>query len=203
MEARDTYLSLMLTIRERFDAIEGLRRAGTPTFARAEAAAFNGRKIIEAISFACLVAVQNGLREVPRGARGQWNAETILNNLKSKGLSVLPSPSHIRQALPEEQRDNDVAVVIDGIPERRLTYEEITRIYRALHAWLHEVNPYVHIDHVTFMTAKLEPLWSDLASLKLFVERHFIAIRGEALFCVLWDSHDGQTKVSSLRKAAA
>jgi hypothetical protein len=203
MDARETYLSLMLTVRERFDAIEGLRNAAVPTFAQAEAAAFHGRKIIEAIAFACLVAVQNGLKEVPRDAKGQWNAETIFKSLKSKGLSVLPSPSQIRQASPEEQRDNNVTVVIDGIPERRLAHEDLIGIYQALHAWLHEVNPYVHFNHATFMSAKLEKLWADLARLRFFLERHFISIRGEAFFSVLWDSQDGHTKVGSLSKAAA
>lgn len=47
MDARDNYYSLMLTIRERFD-IQSLHSA---SFSQAEAAAFHGRKIVEAIAF--------------------------------------------------------------------------------------------------------------------------------------------------------
>lgn len=202
MDARTTYLSLMLTIRERFDAIEELRGASSHSFSQAEAAAFHGRKIVEGVAFACLVAVDNGLKQVPRDAKGQWNAEAIFMSLKSKGLSVLPSPSHIRQASPEEQSENNVRIVIDGIPERGLTHEDLISIYQGLHAWLHEVNPYVHAGHAGFLSERTERLWADLAKLRLFMERHFISIRGEAFFCVLWDSHDQQTKVGSFSKDA-
>jgi hypothetical protein len=203
MDARETYLSLMLVVRERFDVIERLQTAATPTFAQAEAAAFHGRKIVEAIAFACLVAIQNGLKDVPRDAKGQWNAEKIFESLELKGLFVLPSPSQLREVSFEEQRDNNVKAVIDGIPERCLTYTELVGIYQALHPWLHEVNPYVHPDHASFMSGRLEKLWADLNRLRLFVERHFISIRGKAFFSVLWDSQDGQTKVVSLSKESA
>jgi hypothetical protein len=49
--------------------------------------------IVEAIAFACLVAIDNALKYVPRDAEKQWNAETIFQNLKSKNLKVLLSPS--------------------------------------------------------------------------------------------------------------
>lgn len=203
MDSQATYLSLMLTIRERFDAIEDLRKASSHSFSRAEAAAFHGRKIVEGIAFACLVAIDNGLKQVPRKAKGQWNAKTIFESLKPKGLSVLPSPSLIRQATPEEQSENDVSAIIEGIPDRRLTHDDLISIYQALHPWLHEVNPYVHADHAGFLTEKTSRLWDDLAKLRLCMERHFISIGGNAFFCVLWDSNDQQTKVVSLSKDAA
>ncbi|MDX2006042.1 MAG: hypothetical protein SFU83_12250 [Meiothermus sp.] len=191
----------MLTVRNRFDAIEALQTASFEPFSRAEAAAFNGRKIVEAIAFGCLVAVDNGLKEVPRDAKGQWNAQDIFKSLKSKSLSVLPSPSLIRQATIEEQREHNVKAVLEGIPERRLTHDELISIYQSLHVWLHEVNPYVNKNHANFYAQKAEKLWADLARVRLFVEGHFISIRGEAFFCVLWDSQDNQTKVGSLTKS--
>lgn len=203
MAPQDTYLSLMLTIRDRFDIIGTLQDASSEPFSRAETAAIHGRKIVEAIAFGCLVAIENGLNTVPRDAKGQWNAEDIFKSLKSKGLSVLPSPSIIRQATPDEQRENNVKAVFEGIPERRLTHDDLISIYKSLHAWLHEVNPYVHSEHANFYTQKAETLWSDLAKLRLFMERHVISIHGAAFFCVLWDSEDGQTKVSSLSKVTA
>lgn len=201
MAPQDTYLSLMLTIRNRFDTIDLLHNASSEPFSRAETAAFHGRKIVEAIAFGCLVAIENGLNTVPRDAKGQWNAESIFESLKSKALSALPSPSIIRQATPDEQRENNVKAVGEGIPEKRLTHDDLISIYQSLHAWLHEVNPYVHSEHANFYDQKAETLWADLTKLRLFMERHFISIHGAAFFCVLWDSQDGQTKVGSLSKA--
>lgn len=203
MNSCDPYLSLMRTIRGRFDVIEALKESSAESFPRAEAAAFHGRKIVEAIAFACLIATENGLKVVPKDAKGHWNAEKIFKSLKSNGLSVLPSPSLIRQATVEEQRINDVKVVIDGLPERRLTHDELICIYQRLHAWLHEVNPYTFQNHLSFYAQKASVLWDDLAKLRLFLEKHFISIHGAGFFCVLFDSQDGQTKVVALNKAAA
>ncbi len=203
MEPRDNYLSLMQTIRSRFDVIEELKESAADPFSRAEAAAFHGRKIVEAIAFACLLAIENGLKTIPRDAKGQWNAESIFKSLKSKRLEVLPSPSHIRQATTEEQSSSGVNVVIEGIPEKRLTHEELIDIYQRLHAWLHEVNPYTHKEHSSFYSKKAAKLWEDLARLWLFLEKHSISIRGAAYFCVLRDNQDQQTKVVSLDKEPA
>jgi hypothetical protein len=120
MDARDSYHSLMLTVRERFDVIQALH-ALSASFSQAEAAAFHGRKIVEAIAFGCLVAIENGLKHIPRDAKGQWNAEEIFRNLKLKNLTILPSPSHLRAATKQEQQDNNVQVTVEGIPERRLS----------------------------------------------------------------------------------
>ena len=202
MDARDNYYSLMLTIRERFDAIQVLQ-ALPASFSQAEAAAFHGRKIVEAIAFGCLVAIENGLKHVPRSAKGQWNAEEIFRNLKSKNLTTLPSPSHFRPATKQEQQENIVKVTIEGIPERRLSHDDLIGIYKTLHVWLHEVNPYVNKDHASFHSEKSAGLWVDLERLRLFVERHFISINGEAFYCTLWDDQDNKTKVSSLTKNTA
>jgi hypothetical protein len=87
MPPHHTYLSLMRTIRGRLDLIEQLKEAAGVDFLKAESAAFQGRKIVEAIAFGCLVAVENGLNAVQRDAKGQWNAEDILKNLDKKNLS--------------------------------------------------------------------------------------------------------------------
>ena len=181
--------------------IEILRQSSTDPFSRAESAAFHGRKIVEAIAFACLVAIDNGLKNIPRDAKGQWNAETIFKSLKAKNLTVLPSPSNIRQATSEEKSTNGVSVTIEGIPERRLTHENLIEIYQGLHAWLHEVNPYTYQGHLDFYAQKSVVLWQDLEKLHLFVERHFISIHGAGFFCILRDCQDQQTKVVPLNKA--
>jgi hypothetical protein len=200
MNPMENYCSLMGTIRYRFDVIETLRQSSTDPFLRAESVAFHGRKIVEAIAFACLVAIDNGFKNVPKDAKGQWNAEKIFKNLKSKKLTVLPSPSMMRQATPEEKSTSDVTWTIEGIPERRLTHDDLIEIYQRFHAWLHEVNPYTYQGHSEFYTKKSATLWKDLEKLHLFVEHHAISIHGAGFYCVLRDSSDQQTKVLSINK---
>lgn len=158
-----------------------------------------GSRIIRAES---IVAIDNGLKNIPRDAKGKWNAEIIFKTLKSKNLTVLPSPSIIRQATFEEQITRGAHITIEGIPERRLTHDNLIEIYQRFHAWLHEINPYVYQGHSDFYTQKSTGLWNDLTNLQLFVERHFISIHGAAFFCTLWDAQDQQTKVIPFAKLA-
>jgi hypothetical protein len=196
------YIDLMATLRARLDTIASLGAAEGNDFSRAETAAFHGRKVIEGIAFACLVAVQNGLKRVPRDAKGQWNAESIFKNLQSKNISTLPSPSILRAATESERKSANVKIVIEGVSERRITHAEIVAMYRRLHYWLHELNPYTSQGHAGFYSTNGRELWTDLAKLDGFIERHVISISGEAYFCVLRDSKDGRTKVLPLSKVA-
>lgn len=194
------YLELMKVLRGRFDLVNSLRTLDVDSFSRAETAAFHGRKIVEGIALACLVATEHGLKEVPRSAKGQWNAEKLLKNLKAKNVSVFPSPSIIRQATDIEEQKHNVKSVVEGIPERRITQDVLISIYQSLHRWLHEVNPYVENSHDSFLTKYEEPLWGDLSKLESFLEKHLISISGEAFFCVLRDNQDSATKVIALSK---
>src|SRR5688500_16402590 len=103
---KDVYLDLMKTIRRRLDLVETLRSSQVDDFAKAETAAFHGRKTVEGIAFGCLVATENSINHVPRDARGQWNAEAILKSLTSKKLTAFPSPSIIRLPTTEEQEQH-------------------------------------------------------------------------------------------------
>lgn len=203
MNSVENYGSLMWTIRGRFDVIETLRHSDADPFSRAESAAFQGRKIVEAIAFGCLVAIDNSLKSIPRDAKGQWNVEKIFKSLKSKNLNILPSPSIIREATEEENSANNVNVTIEGVPERRLTHDDLIEIYQNLHFWLHEVNPYVHEESSEFYENKSITLWENLEKLNLFIERHFISIHGSGFFCVLRDINDHKTKVIPLAKDTA
>jgi hypothetical protein len=202
MTPHENYISLMQTIRGRLDVIAQLKQSKSGNFARAEAAAYQGRKVVEGIAFACLVAIENGLPAVPKDAKGKWNAEDIFKNLKKKGLEVLPSPSVFREATEEEKNEQGATKVIEGVPERRLTHDELIDIYQRLHGWAHELNPYVHDEHETFHAKHSEMLWQDLGRLEQFLERHFIGIRGKGFYCTLRDSQDGLTKVVPLAKEA-
>jgi len=164
--------------------------------------AFHGRKVVEGIAFACVVATHHGLKHVPRDARGKWNAEEILRGLQKKNLNVFPSPSLIRFPSSDEKLSAKVDSTIEGIPERRLNHDQLIAIYQRLHRWLHEVNPYVTAGRAEFYAAHGKQLWEDLRSLNLFIEQHFISIQGHGFFCVLRDRVDGQTKVAALTQSA-
>ncbi len=197
---QDLYRDLMMTIRSRLDIVRSLRSSSLDDFTKAETVAFHGRKIVEGIAFACLIATENGIGHVPRDAKGQWNAESIINSLKSKKLTVFPSPSIIRTPTTEERNQCNATAVVEGIPASRLTEEQLIDIYQRLHKWLHEINPYKQMDHSAFVNAHSATLWDDVGRLETFIERHAITIRGEGFFCVLRDTQDGQTKVASISK---
>lgn len=198
----ETYRLLMRTIRGRLDLIAALQDSGSIDFVKAEAAAFQGRKIVESIAFGCLVAVENGLKAVPRDAKGRWNAEDILRGLGKKGLEAFPSPSVIRAPTDEERQHHNVRLVVEGVPERRLSRDELIKIYQRLHGWLHETNPYVYPTQQDFYAKWSQQLWDDLSKLRRFIEEHFISIRGAGFFCATHDNRDGQTKVIGLNKLA-
>jgi hypothetical protein len=200
MTPLENYASLMQTIRERFDVIGQLKASQAANFARAESAAFHGRKIVEGAAFACLVAIENGLTIVPRDAKGQWNAEDIFKSLKKKRMKVLPSPSVIRPTTPGEEKEHGIKATIEGVPECRLTHDELIAIYQRLHGWAHELNPYTQAEHGSFYAKYSSGLWSDLERLERFLERHFISIRGKGFYCTLRDKNDGEIKVLPLQK---
>jgi len=93
-----------------------------------------------------------------------------------------------------------VATVVEGVPERRLTRDELLDIYGRCHGWLHEFNPYVNPDPQAFVSINWSKLVTDRDRVQQFIERHFIAINGRGYFCVLWDSVDNQTKCLPLNK---
>lgn len=196
------YQDLMKRVRSRFDVIELLRISEGESFTRAESAAFQGRKIVEGIAYACLIAIEHGAQQIPRDAKKHWNAEKIFRALKSKGFDTLPSPSVIRPATERERADGHT-IVVEGISENRLSHDQIAEIYQRLHAWLHEANPYVYGSTGAFGPDKTDILWKDLEKLKTFVNRHLISVQGEAIFCTLWDLNDNQTKVLQLSKLKA
>lgn len=188
------YLSLMQTIRGRLDIIETLKTTPEAKFLKAEAAAFQGRKVIEATAFACLVATENGLKTVPRDAKGQWNAEAILKSLKAKGISALPDPSQMIEPSPELKLQG-ANFTIAPMPERRLSATDIIEMYRRFHSWLHELNPYTAGNHEAFYAHHSKDLWRDLERLSMFLDRHIICIKSNGFFCALRDKVDFQTKL--------
>jgi hypothetical protein len=199
----ELYCDLMAVIRQRFDAIHQVNSLDSNRFQNVEICAFHGRKIIEGIAFGCLVAVERGIKNIPNDAKGQWNANTILRRLRSKGLVAFPSPSIIRPATDAEKTSHDVTVTVEGQPALRLTVDELIDIYDRMHKWLHEINPYVEKGRGDFLKKHSGSLWRDLERLENFIERHTVSISGEMMFCVLRDKNDQTTKVMPLSKIAS
>ena len=191
----------MWAIRTRFETIQTLKSSTLNNFSRAESAAFHGRKIVEGIAFACLVAYENHFQNIPKEAKGKWNPAVIFKELKKKKVDVIPSPSVLRLPIAGESLPNTkINKIIEGIPENRITHEQLIEMYNRMHVWLHELNPYTHSEKSTFYDQKYQTLWDDLDGLYKFIEKHFISINGKAFYCVLFDSVDNGTKVFPLDK---
>lgn len=200
----EKYRRLMRVMRGRFDMIDLLKASAGDRFLVAEACAFHGRKIIEAIAFGCLVAIEHGLGEVPRDAKGKWNAEKIFDSLERKNLgTAFPSPSIVRKPTAEELvTHGKLGATVEGQPERRLELSALKKAYVDLHRWNHELNPYVDDGRQEFLDKHEKALWLILGNLRRFMERHTISIRGKMFFAVLKDSADGQVKVINLTKVS-
>lgn len=203
VESQQKYTDLMSIIRSRFDYIHEIKSSNSDAFFAAETAAFHGRKIIESIVFGCLVAVERGIKVIPRDAIGKWKADDILKSLQRKKLDVFPSPSIARQATTEDIKNHEpIAGIIEGQPDRCITHQGLCSIYVGLHEWAHELNPYTHQGRREFLMKKEQKLWSDLLKVERLIESHIISINGEAFYCILRDGLDGQTRIVSLSKTS-
>jgi hypothetical protein len=198
-KASAQYGDIMSVIADRFKVISQIHHAGKGNFSNSEALAFQLRKIVEGTAFGCLVAIENGLKKIPKDAVGQWNADKIFAALSKRDINVLPNPSVLRAATQAEIKSDNVQFAIEGQPDKCLTISEIRRIYRATHGWLHERNPYVG-SNADFLRKNENELWSNGTKVFEMLERHFIGIGGEAFYCVLADINDGLTKVQPFSK---
>lgn len=196
----DNYTALMRTLRERFDLMDRFTRNSQITYSGAEIVAYNARKIVEGIAFGCLVAIEHGLKTVPRDAKGQYNAETIFKSLEKKGLNVLQNPSEMREATDVERNKNNATVVIEGIPSKQLSYKQLIEIYHYLHGWAHELNPYVESDRNEYLRTNFKTMLAHVVRLSDFISNHMVSIQGKGFFCVLKDRSDGLTKIISLEQ---
>ncbi|MCX7850958.1 hypothetical protein [Thermus sp.] len=210
----ERYWQLMYTVRQRFDIVaklQALAQEQKNVFAL-EILGIQGRMILEAIAFGCLIAVENVLKkrlgqkytdQWKKRWKRKWNAEEILDSLDKKGLLSLPSPSRIREPSSEEAASG-ANLVIEGIPEYRLEKDQLIKMYQYFHNWAHERNPYkLHpygYIHGSIPPQEQERILNHLSSLERFLSKHMISLNGRAFFAVLWDDVDGQTKVISLDK---
>ena len=185
------YKDLMTNIRARFEVIEGLKLNNQSTFAELETAAFHLRKSIEGIAFGCLVALDQGMKEIPRDARGQWNADNVFARLQKRDRLVFPSA--FAREDPPKGAEPDVKHHMAARPELNISVDEIREIYRRTHKWLHEWNPYVESLGQNFDKSKSE-LLGDLPKVWNWIVQHWIGIGGHVFLGILKDT-DGQVRV--------
>ena len=195
--AHQQYQSLMTNIRARHELVSGLGLRPSSEFVDFETAAFHLRKTIEGVAFGCLVALENGLKKIPRDARGQWNADKIFSKLKKRDELVFP------ESFKRENPDGSAGIVVQHhiVPrkETNLTVEEVRNIYRRLHVWNHEWNPYVAENKTKFKQRKAEviefgpKLWNWLVV-------HMIGIGGEIFLAGLKEGPEGRVNLVAATK---
>jgi hypothetical protein len=100
------------------------------------------RKIIESVSFLCLISSEIHFGQVPRQVSGQWNARAIINFLREKKLLRLPMQVRITLQGPVAAGDARNKWQIDASPARDADVERLLAIYEQTHGFLHELNPY-------------------------------------------------------------
>jgi hypothetical protein len=178
------YKMLLTNIRARYEVIDGLMLTEASEFASLETAAFHMRKSIEGIAFGCLVALENGLKQIPRDAQGQWNADRIFARLAKQDQLVFPES--FRRDNPPEGSHRKVVHHIVKNAEANLSIREVRDIYRRSHKWVHEWNPYVesfgrdYEKYRTELLADVPKIWNWLLS-------HMIGIGGRIFLGLLKD----------------
>lgn len=195
---QDKYLALAANLQKRIAFAERILSLGAPPSQAVETVCLQGRKALETIAYMCLVATERGLGPlgVPRDAKQHWNAEAIFRSLKKKSLNVLPSPSKMTPS-----SDYRFKATFIGIPENRLTYDELIALYRLFHRGLHEPNPYVTTADDAFYVNLIPELLGAVDRIKRFVWVHYIGIKGQGYAVDLYNTH-GLTVVLPLTKTS-
>jgi hypothetical protein len=171
------YRGLMRNVRARFEIIDGLKLSATSEYAELETAAFHLRKSIEGVAFGCLIALENGLREVPRDARGQWNADKILIRISKLDEPPFPKAIHVGDG---EDADHHIS----RNEQDDLSIEAVQQIYRRTHRWLHEMNPYVPVTLKKFDELRSN-LLADIVSIWKWLLHHLVVVNSEVLMVVM------------------
>ncbi|UYY58909.1 hypothetical protein [Sphingomonas sp. S2-65] len=186
------YRLLMRNIRARFEIVDSLKLSHTSDYPELETAAFHLRKSIEGVAFGCLVAMENGLKSVPRDAIGQWNADRIFSKVAKRTPVIFPVAID-REDPPAEAVGVQHHLVTNK--DCNLSVDQVRAVYRRTHRWLHEMNPYIPITADKFSELRAD-LLADVVSVWKWLLHHFISASGEVFLTVL-KTEDGELEVSS------
>jgi hypothetical protein len=199
LSPEETYQVLAINLRSRLDFAENtLANPYKFAFQTVETVSLQGRKCVETVAYMMLVATEHafGRANMPRDIRSQWNADPIFERLKRKRLDLIPSPQHVTSS-----KDSRYSLVVEGIAEHRLSYDDLIRIYRVFHKGLHEPNPYVHPVDDAYYLNLLPEIHKAIGQIKNLTWRHMVFIKGHAFLCILSDDN-GNVHVQGLDKIA-
>ena len=186
------YQALLEKIRLRFETIKSLEPTEESDIVNLEAVAFQLRKIIEGLAFCCLVALENGLKSVPRDASGQWNADRIFAKVSKREGFMFPWP--VRREDPPEGADPEVKHHMVTVDDALLKAADLRKIYQDSHVWVHEWNPYVDHYRDKFESRRTK-LLTDVQRLHAFLRVHMVGIAGEVFIGIVDDPQDGAVRV--------
>ena len=192
------YRALLVNIRARYEIINDLQVSIESDFASLETAAFHMRKSIEGIAFGCLVALENGLKTIPRDAQGQWNADRIFIRLLKQPDLVFPEA--FKREDPPEGVDPRIRHHIVPNEQANLNVDQVRKIYRRSHKWTHEWNPYIESLSGDFDKHRAE-LVDDVPKIWNWLLTHMIGIGGRVFLGLLKDGDDQAVRVASAETA--
>jgi hypothetical protein len=199
LSPEETYQVLAVNLRSRLDFAENtLANPYKFAFQTVETVSLQGRKCVETVAYMMLVATEHafGRANMPRDIRSQWNADPIFERLKRKRLDLIPSPQRVTSS-----KDSRYSLVVEGIAEHRLSYDDLIGIYRVFHKGLHEPNPYVHPVDDAYYLNLLPEIHKAIGQIKNLTWRHMVFIKGHAFLCILSDDN-GNVHVRGLDKIA-
>jgi hypothetical protein len=199
LSPEETYQVLAVNLRSRLDFAENtLANPYKFAFQTVETVSLQGRKCVETVAYMMLVATEHafGRANMPRDIRSQWNADPIFERLKRKRLDLIPSPQCVTSS-----EDSRYSLVVEGIAEHRLSYDDLIGIYRVFHKGLHEPNPYVHPVDDAYYLNLLPEIHKAIGQIKNLTWRHMVFIKGHAFLCILSDDN-GNVHVRGLDKIA-
>jgi hypothetical protein len=197
-EPHELYLALASKLRTRIEFAEQILAIPAHTSQIVETVSLQGRKSVETIAYMTLVATEHGFgrANMPKDVKSHWNAETVFERLKRKGLNLVPSPQRVSRS-----EQPGIKLECTGIAEHRLNYDDLIAIYRTFHKGLHEPNPYVQADDSDFYTGLIPALRKCIERIKNLTWQHMIFIRGLAFLCVMRNDQ-GNVVVFPLQKTA-
>lgn len=177
LPAPQRYANLMTLVILRLNEIQRLVSSELDLFSL-EAVGSQIRKTIEAISYSALVSCEMETAHVPRQVRGLWNANEILRFLESKNLLTLPK----RVEILDGKAENRSLYVVYGKTEDQL--EWLTEVYRQVHFFAHEANPYSQWQYYAGLTEEFLFEQKSLAgeihrALCRWLQQHVIQLKAE------------------------
>jgi hypothetical protein len=110
-----------------------------PSLIQFENIVLSMRKIVESISYCCLLTAEIRAGQVPRQIRNSWNADDIFGFLRRRKLLHLPDFARLK--LAKAGKPNVWKLKITASKNEEV--DKLIAVYRQCNRFLHEFNPYL------------------------------------------------------------